>query len=72
MDAIGTSEQFVDRCYARFAQGGFTGTFIDAYDIFHAAVVYVCLAWRMSQQPPAEHFRLWRLFNGYCWLFRHV
>ncbi|TIC99251.1 Protein STB5 [Colletotrichum higginsianum] len=54
MDAIGTSEQFVDRCYARFAQGGFTGTFIDAYDIFHAAVVCVCLAWRMSQQPPAE------------------
>lgn len=48
-DTINTSYQFVDRSYDLFTKGKFVFSFIDAYDIFQAAVAVVCLTRRRSQ-----------------------
>ncbi|KAL0931563.1 uncharacterized protein CTRU02_214298 [Colletotrichum truncatum] len=54
MDALMTSDQFIGRCYDRFTAGDFVGSFIDAYDVFQAGVVCVCLTWRKGQESPTE------------------
>ncbi|KAK2052120.1 hypothetical protein LY76DRAFT_527313 [Colletotrichum caudatum] len=54
MDAIGTCEHFIDRCYGQLTQGGYSGNFVNAYDIFQAAVICACLTWRRNQQASGE------------------
>ncbi|KAF6813660.1 hypothetical protein CPLU01_14596 [Colletotrichum plurivorum] len=48
LDVLSSSRQFVSRSYDRFIQGEFIGSFIEAYDIFQAAVICVCLTRRMN------------------------
>ncbi|KAK2040111.1 hypothetical protein LZ31DRAFT_504896 [Colletotrichum somersetense] len=54
MDTISTCERFIDRCYGQLTQGGYSGNFVDAYDIFQAAVICACLTWRLNQQASGE------------------
>ncbi|KAK1846348.1 hypothetical protein CCHR01_11014 [Colletotrichum chrysophilum] len=53
LDTINTSRQFVNRCYDLFTQGIFICNFIDAYDVFQAAVTFACLNWRIGRENSA-------------------
>lgn len=53
LDTINTSRQFVHRCYDLFTQGTFICNFIDAYDVFQAAVTFACLNWRIGRENSA-------------------
>ncbi|KAK1502149.1 hypothetical protein CTAM01_05587 [Colletotrichum tamarilloi] len=52
-DTINTSYQFINRSYDLFIKGSFVCSFIDAYDIFQAAVAFACLTRRRSQNDFA-------------------
>ncbi|KAK2758584.1 hypothetical protein CKAH01_05632 [Colletotrichum kahawae] len=52
-DTINTSRQFVNRCYDLFTRGTFICSFIDAYDLFQAAVTFACLTWRLNWERSA-------------------
>ncbi|KAK1704785.1 fungal-specific transcription factor domain-containing protein [Colletotrichum acutatum] len=56
-DTINASYQFINRSYDLFVKGSFVCSFIDAYDIFQAAVAFVCLTRRRSQ----DNFAMRRL-----------
>ncbi|KAJ5204378.1 uncharacterized protein N7498_005257 [Penicillium cinerascens] len=43
-DFIKASVDYVEEEYQRFDRGEFTGSFVDAYDIFGAGVIIVCLS----------------------------
>ncbi|KAM5344647.1 hypothetical protein ACJ41O_013182 [Fusarium nematophilum] len=45
-DAMNSCKRFIEQLYNRSGRGVTTGSFLDAYDVLSAAVVYVCLLQR--------------------------
>ena len=49
-DAIDSVKRLIDRMYARSRERRLTSSFLDAYDVISAAIVYVCLSRRLGRE----------------------
>ena len=54
---LGSCRRLIEQLYDRSGQGLVDGSFLDAYDLFSAAIAYICLLQR-TQQGLAQTFEV--------------
>jgi hypothetical protein len=84
---IHSCQEYIEDEYQRSERGGPTGTFVDAYDIFAAGVMVICLAGKRSSSNPmpdvvhkctvtltllVEKFPALRVFRRVLWALSSV